>query len=320
MSVELSRIKDICLSEGFDLVGFTPAVIPKQDIDNIQSWVDQQFFGKMDWFTKQISQEIRLEMRHLGFVPQSVIALGMVYRSEEAEEILEQSAVKVSRYALGDDYHQVLRNKGKNILKKLKQLYPQASFRQSIDSLPIPEKVFARLAGIGWMGKNTNIINEAFGSYFFLSMILTDYKWEIPEVAKVDHCGTCNACLDACPTGALFEPYKIDASKCISHHTIENREDDFSPTEFTANWLYGCDICQEVCPWNKNKAKRNRIQTTVKEFIPYKYWTENKNLMESPLSMEDFASIFRNSAVKRIGSKSWNRNLSSVLNHLIQEE
>ncbi len=312
ISSELEKIKQFCLAQGFDLVGFCKAEIPEKDRNNLLSWVEQGFFGKMSWYTKEVSQEIRLDLKHLGFFPKSVLVLAVVYNSPAAEETIQSQTKKVSRYALGDDYHSVLRKKANPILNELKSLYPNHSFRQSVDSLPVPEKVFARLAGIGWMGKNTNIINEELGSYFFISTILTDCEWEIPLQEEFDRCGSCRACLDACPTGALFEPYKINANKCISHHTIEDRNILLNEETKLSDWIYGCDICQEVCPWNKTKARRNSVKTSVDEFLPYPFWKEEDLSGEKVFSDEEFQSKFKQSAIKRIGSLAWNRNLKSV--------
>ncbi len=295
------------MDHGFSLVGFAPAKLPEADLKNIQAWIAEGRHGSMEWFAKETAQGIRFAFLHLGFVPKTAITLAFVYRSESSESLVSQMQKKVSRYALGDDYHQVLRKKGKSIIRILKSKYPNHHFRQSVDSLPIAEKVLAVESGIGWRGKNTNTIHRDLGSYFFISVILTDLEFSFPNVTKTDHCGTCRLCIDSCPTGAL-EPYKIDSRKCISYQTIEDRDSSELENKGTHSWVYGCDICQEVCPWNERVAKRNQVETTESSFLPKDFWTDPNFLNHSNLSAEEFGSYFKGSAIERIGVKVWNRN------------
>lgn len=295
------------MEHGFSLVGFTEAKLPEIDQNNILTWISEGRHGSMDWFAKETASEIRSSFQHLGFVPKTAITLAFVYRSEASEKLVTEMQKKVSRYALGDDYHDVLRKKGKQIIQKLKQKYPSYAFRQSVDSLPIAEKVLAVESGIGWRGKNTNTINRDLGSYFFISVILTELEFSFPKLTKTDHCGTCRLCIDSCPTGAL-EPYKIDARKCISYQTIEDRQPNVLENKDKHNWVYGCDICQEVCPWNEKVAKRNQVETTEPTFFPKDFWTDPDFLSHSTLSAQDFDSYFKGSAIERIGVGVWNRN------------
>ncbi|MCZ8156564.1 MAG: tRNA epoxyqueuosine(34) reductase QueG [Leptospira sp.] len=306
-----NRIKEVCIEAGFDLVGFAKASISPKDREYIRNWREQGRHGNMDWFAKEQSMEIRLDLKHLGFTPVSVICLGMIYRSEKAEAVLAEMKQKVSRYALGTDYHTVIRKKAKPILQYLRSTFPSSNFRQSVDSLPIPEKTIAKQSGIGWMGKNTNLIHPKIGSYFFISTILTDQNWDVTDEPMVDHCGSCRACLDACPTGALFNEYEIDASLCISHHTIEDRRPDFDAHTKLDSWIYGCDVCQEVCPWNFGMAKRQQIETSNDEFLPKGIFDNSYNQGRNLGEMESnvFEETFKDSSIKRIGVETWNRNV-----------
>lgn len=267
----------------------------------------------MDWFAKDHALSIRNRFENLGFAPVSAICLGFVYRSETSEELLSHMEKKVSRYALGTDYHIVLRKKGNQIVKELKELYPDFKFRQSVDSLPIAEKILTRESGVVWQGKHTNLIHPKLGSYFFLSIILTDLELgETPKEEKTtDHCGSCRRCLDICPTNAL-EPYQIDAPKCISYLTIEDRSTSEVTDSFMEwdrkGWVYGCDLCQEVCPWNEGIAKRNQVETREMSFLPREFWKENTFLEKNFLTEEEFHTYFRDSAIERIGVSIWNRN------------
>lgn len=301
-------IKQLCIDSGFDLVGFATPILPDFQRHYLLEWVKDQKFGKMTWFAKEQSMEIRTDFQHLGFQPFSMICLGMVYRSEMGESTIESQDAKVSRYALGDDYHEVLRDKARPILTYLRNTFPAYHFRQSVDTLPIMEKVFASKAGLGWMGKNTNIIHPELGSYFFISTILTDCPWQIEEPLATDHCGTCTSCLEACPTGALTAPYQLDASLCISHHNIEDRDPIFADGVDLSGWQYGCDICQEVCPWNKTKAKRNKIETKNQEFLPKGIFAKKSGKVLLEMSGEEFRDSFKRSSIFRIGVNVWNRN------------
>ncbi len=305
-------IKQLCIDSGFDLVGFAKPILPDFHREYLLSWVRDQKFGKMTWFPKEQSMEIRTDFRHLGFKPASMICLGMVYRSEWGESTLETLDSKVSRYALGEDYHEVLRKKAEPILRYLRQAFPKNYFRQSVDTLPIMEKVFAVKAGIGWMGKNTNVIHTELGSYFFISTILTDCPWLVVEPVPTDHCGSCTSCLDACPTGALTAPYQLDASLCISHHTIEDRDPIFETGVELSGWQYGCDICQEVCPWNQTKAKRNQIETKNQELLPKGIFAKVSGSLDLEMSEEDFRHHFKQTSIYRIGVDAWNRNVKKL--------
>ncbi|MCW7482774.1 tRNA epoxyqueuosine(34) reductase QueG [Leptospira kanakyensis] len=308
------QIKTICEKEGFSLVGFTEAKIPNSDREHLEQWIQEERFGNMHWFAKDHAVGIRNDFQNLGLVPRSVICLGFVYRSTAGEEVVSQLESKVSRYALGSDYHIILKEKGNRILKTLRSEFPNFKFRQSVDSLPVAEKILTKESGIVWQGKNTNLIHPKLGSYFFLSTILTDLELGGPEPEEIitDHCGSCRKCLDICPTGAL-EEYQIDARKCISYLTIEDRKETEATDSFLKwdrkGWVYGCDLCQEVCPWNANVAKRNKVETLEPEFLPRSFWTDPGFLEKKSLTKEEFDDYFKDSPIERIGFEIWNRNL-----------
>ncbi|MCX7997740.1 MAG: tRNA epoxyqueuosine(34) reductase QueG [Leptospiraceae bacterium] len=304
MSLE-QEIQTLALELGFDLVGFASAELLAQEKESIQAWVSQRLHGNMSWYEKSL--HIRLDLENLGFRPKSVIVLGLVYLTEQGNEFVNISEYKISQYALGKDYHKVLKAKAKPLLKFLRESFPKNYFRQGVDSLPVAEKVYGKRAGIGWIGKNTNLISPEKGSYFFLSVILTDL--ELKETGEIsDRCGTCRKCLDACPTGALFEEYKIDACKCISYLTIEERAEKLEiPFQ---NWIYGCDICQMVCPWNEKAIRWKRFSQTLEfeinpKFLDYK---DKFNM----LSEKEWSELRKESAMERISYQQWKRNLDWV--------
>ncbi len=298
----LPDLKDIASKNGFQLIGFTSASVPEKDKENIRLWVEEGRHGGMEWYPKNMP--LRLELEGLGFRPESVLVLGALYSDPEYESL--DLPFRFSRYAMGEDYHRVLKRKAASVISHLKLLYPNQHFRQGVDSLPVPEKVLAREAGLGWVGKNTNLIHEEFGSFFFLSVIFTDLPLQIGNIAAKDRCGTCTACIDACPTGAL-EPYRIDARKCISYKTIEDRSETVSGL---FGWAYGCDICQEICPWNHVKARKKGWKTEIEEFRIRDIFKEPGKLQE--LKQSEFKKQFADSAMSRISYSQFQRNLETV--------
>ncbi|MDI7224689.1 tRNA epoxyqueuosine(34) reductase QueG [Leptospira santarosai] len=301
----ISEFKTLIESSGFDLYGICDAKIPQEDKENILTWVREGKHGKMDWYPKNM--DLRLNFKNLGFDPLSAIVLGTVYNDPEYDEVRKGMSFRFSRYAIGEDYHRVLRRLAKSLIQELKKKYPNHRFRQGVDSLPVPEKVLARLAGLGWKAKNTNLIHPDFGSFFFITVILTDLPIYTTQIQVKDRCGTCTACIDACPTGAL-KPYQIDAGKCISHHTLEDPSEKISDTY---GWLAGCDICQDVCPWNRVKTNKNGIRTNVEEFKARSYFKANSDSLLS-LNEREFNEYFFDSAISRMSFKMYLRNLKML--------
>lgn len=288
------KIKSIAKEAGFENCRITKAKIPNLDKENILSWVNQNLHGGMNWFEKNL--DLKLEFKNLGFKVNSVILISLNYLDPEYESIFETEKFNFSRYAVGEDYHEVIKEKAKPILEFLRTEFPNSKFRQGVDSLPVSEKILARESGLGWQGKNTNIIHPDFGSYFFISVILTDLEL-VEDKMIPDRCGSCTACLDACPTNALFEEYKIDATKCISYLNIEKKT---TREENLHSWVYGCDICQEVCPWNfrvatKKKSYTNESKFKIKSIFKEKTISEMQNF-----SKEEFEFFQKKSAIGRI--------------------
>lgn len=214
---------------------------------------------------------------------------------------------KVSRYAYGKDYHSVIREKLIKVSDFIKEKIPGTKTMIFIDSGKVPEKIWAINAGLGWRGKNTLVLNRTLGSYFFIGVLMTDLQMNFQENIEENRCGTCKKCIDACPAGALAE-FKIDARKCISYHTIENK-DEF-PLNFQVHgWIYGCDICQEVCPWNKGIQQPSANEFKILPFIRQSSDQDWLNLNE-----ENFNSIFAHSAIKRIKFSRLTRNILKALN------
>ena len=243
-----TALKEESLRLGFDLVGATPAVAPP-GFDRLRQWLADGCAGQMRYFEDRLAA-----YRHPNQLldgARSVLMLAMNYRTAEPAEAGAEQA-RVSRYAWGADYHEVIRRRLHKLADFHRRLTPAAGVRGVVDTAPLLERQFGQLAGLGWIGKNTMLINERFGSWLFLAALLSTEEMAYDQPSVADRCGSCRACLDACPTGALVEPHRLDARKCISYLTIELRGP--MPTEFRAvcgNRLFGCDACQEACPWNR---------------------------------------------------------------------
>ena len=242
-----NAIKAEGLRLGFDLAGVCPATTPA-GIDRFGQWLAAGYAGDMTYLSSRA--DAYAHPRHVLDGVRSLIVLAMNYRTTDPVEP-QAGYGRISRYAWGHDYHELIRRRMDGLIDFLKQHAPEANVRGVVDTAPLLEREFAQLAGLGWIGKNTLLINKNVGSWFFLAAILTDLELEYDQPHATDHCGTCRACLDACPTNAFVDAYVLDPRKCISYLTIESRGP--TPPELRAgigDWLFGCDVCQEVCPWN----------------------------------------------------------------------
>ena len=242
------RLKSEAERLGFTLSGCCRATNPP-DIELFQQWLDAGYAGQMNYMTHRAKAYEHPE--HVLTGAKSILMLAVNYRTETARTCSTGQG-RVSTYAWGSqDYHDLLHDKLQRLVQYLQQLVPDARARGVVDTAPLLERDFARLAGLGWVGKNTLLLNQQFGSQFFLAALLTDVLLDYDPPFQTNHCGTCRACLDACPTNAFPQPYVLDARRCISYLTIELR--DVVPEELrerVGNWIFGCDICQDVCPWN----------------------------------------------------------------------
>jgi epoxyqueuosine reductase len=245
-----SDLKEAAGCLGFPLVGVCAAVAPGDAIDRLRHWLAAGYAGQMTYIPERLPAYA--DPNRVLDGARSVVMLAYPYRTAEPNSPRPDQG-RVARYAWGDgDYHDVLHDKLKQLAAWLQERAPEAKVRGVVDSAPIMEREFAQLAGLGWLGKNTLLLNRTWGSYFFLAALLTDLELAYDEPFAADHCGTCRACLDACPTDAFPAPYVLDATRCISYLTIELREAIPEPLRpGMGDWVFGCDICQEVCPWNR---------------------------------------------------------------------
>ncbi|NLF69323.1 MAG: tRNA epoxyqueuosine(34) reductase QueG [Candidatus Anammoximicrobium sp.] len=247
---QLTRdLKSEARRAGFGLVGVCPAVAPTGR-RHFRAWLEAGYAGEMHYLAAR--REAYEHPRHILAGVRSLVMLGMPYRTAEPAACRAGQG-RISRYAWGEaDYHDVIRQRLRQLARWLAEREPGVSVRGVVDTAPLLEREFGRLAGLGWIGKNTMLINRQAGSWFFLAALLTDLELAYDSPHEHDYCGTCRDCLDACPTQALLQPYVLDATRCLSYLTIELRDSVPAPLRAAAgDWLFGCDICQEVCPWNR---------------------------------------------------------------------
>jgi epoxyqueuosine reductase len=284
-------IRDYARALGFELVGIAPAQ-PPPHAESFLHWLAQGYAGAMEYLER--TAHLRVNPAELLPDARSAVVVGLNYAPAE----LPDTDYRIARYALGDDYHQVIRAKLETLLSAIQAVAPEAQGRICVDSAPVLERDLAWLAGLGWYGKNTCLINTHRGSYFFLGVLLLTLELEYDTPAE-GGCGTCRLCLNACPTGALTEPYTLDARKCISYLTIELRES--IPESYRApmgEWLFGCDICQEVCPFNRPRAHQPlRAQPTQEPRLKPRPLPRLHDILT--MDESQFADRFRSSAIKR---------------------
>ena len=275
---------------GFLSCGISKAQFLEEEAPRLEKWLSQEMHGEMQYMENHFDK--RLDPTKLVQDSKSVISLLLNYYPAQIQEA--ESALKLSKYAYGTDYHFVIKEKLKNLLNYIQQEIGDVHGRAFVDSAPVLDKAWAAKSGLGWIGKNSNLLTQKVGSFYFIAELIIDLELNY-DLPSTDHCGTCRACIDACPTQAIAEPYVVDGSKCISYFTIElKNEIPLSVKGQFKNWMFGCDICQDVCPWNRfSKSHREPLFNPQPELLSMtkKDWEE--------ITEETFQKIFKNSAVKR---------------------
>ncbi len=301
-SVLTKAIKDQAKTLGFILCGVSRAGFMEDEARKLEAWLTSDYQGKMAYMENHFDLRVDPTKLHPGC--KSVISLAYNYYTEKKQE--DSSAPKISRYAYGRDYHKVIRKKLKSLFSFIQTKVGNVDGRVFVDSAPILERDWARRSGLGWVGKHSLLLNPKKGSYFFLAEILLDIELTYDDPIR-DHCGTCTKCIDACPTDAILPSgYIVDASRCISYLTIELKEQ--IPDEFKGkmeNYMFGCDICQAVCPWN-----RFSVPHMEEQFEPKPQLLTMKKYEWQDITQELFDNLFEGSAVKRAKFKGLQRNIS----------
>jgi epoxyqueuosine reductase len=285
---------------GFLSCGISKAGFLEEEAPRLENWLNKNQHGQMSYMENNF--EKRLNPTLLVDDAKSVISLLLNYYPSE---IQNPESYKISKYAYGQDYHFVIKEKLKELLQFIQTEIGEVSGRAFVDSAPVLDKAWAAKSGLGWIGKNSNLITQKTGSFYFIAELIVDLDLHY-DYATTDHCGSCTACIDACPTEAIVAPYVVDGSKCISYFTIELKEN--IPTEIKGkfdDWAFGCDICQDVCPWNKfSKPHSEPLFNPNPEILSYskKDWED--------ITKETFDIVFKNSAVKRTKIEGLKRNIS----------
>ncbi len=295
-------IKTKAKSLGFMSCGISKAGFLEEEAPKLENWLNKNMNGEMSYMERNF--DMRLDPTKIVDEAKSVISLTYNYYSEKTCEDLN---FKISKYAYGDDYHFVIKNKLKDLFEYIKEKTGDINGRVFVDSAPILERAWAKKSGLGWVGKNTNLISKMNGSFFFLCEIILDLELDYDHI-ETDHCGSCTACIDACPTNAIVEPYVVDGSKCISYYTIELKSNipDYAKNTYD-DWIFGCDICQDVCPWNRfSKPHQEPLFESNKDFLSISKndWIE--------MTKETFNKVFKNSAIKRAGFNGIKRNIEFI--------
>lgn len=302
--MDLSKNTQIIKSEakrlGFDHCGISKADFLAEEAPRLESWLNKGMHGRMSYMEDHFDK--RLDPRILVPGARSVVSLLLNYFPSREQQ--DKEAPKISKYAYGTDYHFVIKEKLNLLLEAIREKIGEVEGRVFVDSAPVLDKAWAKKSGLGWIGKNSNLINKESGSFYFIAELIIDLELEADGPIK-DYCGTCTKCIDACPTDAIIEPYVVDGSKCISYFTIELKEN--IPSEMKGkfqNWAFGCDICQDVCPWNSFSKPHSEIHFQGSDELlgmTKHDWQE--------MTEETFKRVFKDSAVKRTKFSGLKRNI-----------
>jgi len=296
-------VKKLAKQIGFSSCGISKARFLQEEEKNFENWLKKGYQGTMSYLEKNFDK--RLDPQKL--VPGAKSVISLTYNYFPQKKTLNENSFIISKYAYGKDYHFIIKDKLKALFNLLKKEIGDIEGRVFVDSAPIHERAWAKISGLGWIGKNSLLLNKKMGSYFFLAEIICDLDLEYDSSVS-DHCGTCTKCIDACPTDAITESQVLDANKCISYLTIENKNE--IPKELSKsfnNYIFGCDICQDVCPWNKFAKPHNE-----KEFLPKEELSKFTKKDWQELTNETFNKIFKNSAVKRTKFEGLKRNIKAL--------
>ncbi len=301
-------VKNYALQLGFDACGFSKAEFLETEARRLEEWLVQQRHGTMSWMENNFDK--RVDPTKLVPGAKSVVSVIGSYYSPEHDHH-SANKPKIAKYALGRDYHKVFKKKLKDLFNYTGSLVGNIEGRFFVDSAPVLDKAWAVRSGLGWMGKNSNILNKDIGSFFFIGEMILDVEFNYSS-RTTDHCGTCTRCIDACPTDAIYEPYRVDSNKCISYLTIELKEQ--IPQDLHSSlgeWMYGCDICQDVCPWNKEPSLTQMADLKPRTKLLNKsidFWNEIDN--------PQYDALFEGSAIRRAKFEKFKMNSQIVADNL----
>lgn len=298
------NIKQRARFEGFNKVGIVGAESLEDEGRRLKEWLARGHHGEMRWMARDVHK--RIDPREIFPQARSVVVVALNYFTPHQHQ-QSPATGKVSRYAWGDDYHDVVKEKLVSLLEWIKEQEPSAEGKVCVDIQPVMDKAWAVRAGLGWLGKHSNVITQEHGSWVFIGELLLNLDLEHDSERVEDHCGTCTLCIDACPTRAITEPYVVDSNKCISYATIELRAPELPAEMDLAGWLYGCDICQDVCPWNRFEQA-----TSEPRFEPREGNVDVELGEVLEFTPESYAARYRGSAMKRAKLAGLQRNARSL--------
>jgi len=295
-------VKRLAKEQGFDACGISAAGFLEEEATGLENWLNAGFHGTMSWMERHFDE--RLDPRKLVPGAKSVISVVLNYFPDQEQRA---DAPKISKYAYGRDYHKVIRGKLKRMLLYIQDEIGEVSGRGFVDSAPVMDRAWARKSGLGWVGKHSLLLSKGSGSFFFIGALIVDIELE-PDGPTTDHCGSCTACIDACPTSAIVAPTVVDSNKCISYLTIEYK--GALPSEYQEkmeDWVYGCDICQDVCPWNRFSTPHSEDDFNIRDSIQ-----NNDRETWEEITHELWEEITKGSAMRRIGFDGFKRNLGFI--------
>lgn len=295
-------VKRLAREQGFDACGISAAGFLEEEATGLENWLNAGFHGTMSWMERHFDE--RLDPRKLVPGAKSVISVVLNYFPNEGQRA---DAPKISKYAYGRDYHKVIRGKLKRMLLCIQDEIGEVSGRGFVDSAPVMDRAWSRKSGLGWVGKHSLLLSKGSGSYFFIGALIVDIELE-PDGPTTDHCGSCTACIDACPTSAIVAPTVVDSNKCISYLTIEYK--GALPSEYQEkmeDWVYGCDICQDVCPWNRFSTPHSEDDFNIRDSIQNNDWEAWEEITH-----ELWEEITKGSAMRRVGFDGFKRNLGFI--------
>ena len=304
MKITNQKVIELAKEYGFDLIGFAKAEELTEEYSRLENWVEKKYHATMEYIPRNLAK--RKDVRNIMPEAQSVISLGMNYWNEE-DYSNETGTGKISRYAWSKDYHLIIWEKLESLLQDLTELDSEFKAMEYVDTGPVMDKAWAVRSGLGWMGKHSNVISKNYGSWFFIATIITNYEFDYSPMMK-DFCGSCTACIDACPTKAIVNDYIIDSNKCISFLTIENKgEISFEFKGKFENWIFGCDTCQVVCPWNIKFSVPAREKDFLQNITKELSYEEVDKMDEA-----EFKNRFETSAIYRTKLSGLKRNAKFI--------
>ncbi len=308
------KVREAALRLGFNACGFAKAGRLEKEERRLREWLNQDRHGTMGWMENHF--EKRVDPTKLVPGSKSVVSvIGSYFHPKHREQMQQQNKPQIAKYAQGRDYHKVYKNKLRKLFAETKEMLGGLEGRVFVDSAPVLDKAWAVRSGLGWMGKNSNILNKNIGSFFFIGEMIVDAEF-VYDSPVTDHCGSCTKCIDACPTNAIYEPYRVDANKCISYLTIELKEE--IPEEHRddlGDWMFGCDICQDVCPWN-----RDATYGEMEDLFPREKLLDNDINFWEELDIKQYDDLFEGSAIRRAKFEKYKDNVAAVAKNVRREK